>query len=90
MGAAYLELLSRRPLSYSNPESHKHPKLISLGGDHSIALPALRALEKTYGQPIAVLHFDAHLDTWHPGAYPSAWAERYVPVRRHTNRSVSF
>jgi agmatinase len=75
MSSAYMELLSRRPLSYSNPESHVHPKLITLGGDHSVALPALRALEKTYGQPIAVLHFDAHLDTWHPGAYPSAWAE---------------
>ncbi|OAP61830.1 agmatinase [Fonsecaea erecta] len=75
MSSAYLELLSRRPLSYKNPESHEHPKLITLGGDHSVALPALRALEKIYKQPIAVLHFDAHLDTWHPGAYPSAWAE---------------
>ncbi|KIX98482.1 uncharacterized protein Z520_05783 [Fonsecaea multimorphosa CBS 102226] len=74
MSSAYIELLSRRPLSYKNPESHEHPKLITLGGDHSVALPALRALEKIYKQPIAVLHFDAHLDTWHPGAYPSAWA----------------
>ena len=74
MSSAYLELVSRRPLSYANPPSHTHPKLVTLGGDHSIALPALRALEKVYGQPIAVLHFDAHLDTWHPGAYPSAWA----------------
>ena len=61
MTEAYLELLSRRPLSYSNPISHVHPKLITLGGDHSIALPALRALQKTYRQPIAVLHFDAHM-----------------------------
>ncbi|EHY60118.1 hypothetical protein HRR83_006478 [Exophiala dermatitidis] len=74
MTSAYLELVSRRALSYTNPPAHKHPKLISLGGDHSIALPALRALEKIHGGPIAVLHFDAHLDTWHPGAYPSAWA----------------
>jgi agmatinase len=61
MTEAYLELLSRRPLSYSNPISHIHPKLITLGGDHSVALPALRALQKTYRQPIAVLHFDAHM-----------------------------
>lgn len=74
MTTAYTELISRRPLSFSNPPSHTHPKLISLGGDHSIALAALRALEKVHKQPIAVLHFDAHLDTWHPGAYPSAWA----------------
>jgi agmatinase len=61
MTEAYLELLSRRPLSFSNPISHVHPKLITLGGDHSVALPALRALQKTYRQPIAVLHFDAHM-----------------------------
>ncbi|KAI9809536.1 MAG: hypothetical protein M1827_006771 [Pycnora praestabilis] len=51
----------------------RKPKLLTLGGDHSIALPALRALNQIYGQPIAVLHFDAHLDTWHPAKYPSAW-----------------
>jgi agmatinase len=33
---------------------------LSLGGDHTIALAALRAI----GQPVALLHFDAHLDTW--------------------------
>ena len=38
-------------------------KLLVLGGDHSIALPSLRALHAAYG-PIAVVHFDAHLDTW--------------------------
>ncbi|KAK7887949.1 hypothetical protein LTR67_009343 [Exophiala xenobiotica] len=74
MTTAYTELISRRPLSFSNPPSHTHPKLISLGGDHSIALAALRALSKIHDRPIAVLHFDAHLDTWHPGAYPSVWS----------------
>ncbi|MGU3432641.1 agmatinase [Actinomycetes bacterium M1A6_2h] len=38
-------------------------KLLVLGGDHTIALPVLRALHARHG-PIAVLHFDAHLDTW--------------------------
>jgi agmatinase/guanidinopropionase len=38
-------------------------KLLSLGGDHSIALPLLRAHAKKHG-PVAVLHFDAHPDTW--------------------------
>jgi agmatinase len=37
--------------------------LISLGGDHSIALPLLRAHAKKHG-PLAVIHVDAHLDTW--------------------------
>jgi agmatinase/guanidinopropionase len=37
--------------------------LIALGGDHSIALPLLRAHAKKYG-PVSLLHIDAHLDTW--------------------------
>ncbi|KAM3070189.1 hypothetical protein ACMFMG_003772 [Clarireedia jacksonii] len=69
MTAAYTELLNRKPLS----SSLTYPKIISLGGDHSIALAALRALSKVYAQPISVLHFDAHLDTWHPSKYPSPW-----------------
>lgn len=51
----------------------EHPRLIALGGDHSVALSALRALNKVYGQPVSVLHFDAHLDTWDPVKYPSTW-----------------
>lgn len=35
-----------------------------LGGDHSITLPLLRAYKAHFGQPLAVLHFDAHCDTW--------------------------
>ncbi|MCJ1223372.1 hypothetical protein MMC12_000012 [Toensbergia leucococca] len=71
MTSAFLELGSRTPalIHSTNPK----PKLLTLGGDHSIALPALRALNKIYGGPIAVLHFDAHLDTWHPAKYPSFW-----------------
>lgn len=37
--------------------------VISLGGDHSIALPLLRAHARKYGR-LAVIHFDAHPDTW--------------------------
>lgn len=71
MTSAFLELGSRVP-AFAHSTNPK-PKLLTLGGDHSIALPALRALNKIYGGPIAVLHFDAHLDTWHPAKYPSAW-----------------
>jgi len=35
-----------------------------LGGDHSITLPLLRAYRQWLGRPLAVLHFDAHCDTW--------------------------
>lgn len=34
------------------------PKLMTLGGDHSLTLPALRALNEIYGRPVRVLHFD--------------------------------
>jgi agmatinase len=37
--------------------------LVALGGDHTIALPLLRAAKALYG-PLALVHFDAHLDTW--------------------------
>ena len=47
-----------------------------MGGDHSISLPALRALHKIHGQPIAVVHFDAHLDTLHPSSYPRVWSSK--------------
>lgn len=35
-----------------------------LGGDHSITLPLLRAYRSVLGCPLAVIHFDAHCDTW--------------------------
>ncbi len=42
--------------------SDKH-KLVTLGGDHTITLGILRAMAAVHG-PIAMIHFDAHLDTW--------------------------
>ena len=38
-------------------------RLITIGGDHTIALPLLRAVARRHG-PVALVHFDAHLDTW--------------------------
>lgn len=35
-----------------------------LGGDHSLTLSLLRAYRQWLGQPLAVIHFDAHCDTW--------------------------
>jgi agmatinase len=39
--------------------------MVWIGGDHSITLPLLRAYRTHLGRPLAVLHFDAHCDTWH-------------------------
>jgi agmatinase len=37
--------------------------LLALGGDHAITLALLRALARRTG-PLALVHFDAHVDTW--------------------------
>ncbi|EFY97021.1 Ureohydrolase [Metarhizium robertsii ARSEF 23] len=74
MTQAFRRLGRARPASAL---SAGKPKLVTLGGDHSLALPALRALREIYGRPIRVLHFDAHLDTWDPAAYPSAWGSTH-------------
>ena len=75
MTVAYTQLGMRVPASAQGTGVPllAHPRLVTLGGDHSIALAALRALYKIYGKPITVIHFDAHLDTWLPNKYPSAW-----------------
>ena len=40
------------------------PGLLSLGGDHFIAWPLLKAHARKFGKPLSLLHFDAHSDTW--------------------------
>ena len=40
------------------------PALLSLGGDHFIAFPLIKAHVRKHGGPLSLLHFDAHSDTW--------------------------
>ncbi len=40
------------------------PALLSIGGDHFIAFPLLKAHVRKHGGPLALLHFDAHSDSW--------------------------
>lgn len=54
-------------------------RLVTLGGDHTIAYPILKALHKKHG-PITVIHFDAHLDTW--DTYFGAPLTHGTPFRR--------
>jgi agmatinase len=58
-------------------------RLVSIGGDHTVALPLLRATSARHG-PLALVHFDAHLDTWdvyfgqrftHGSPFRRAWEE---------------
>lgn len=37
--------------------------LLAFGGEHGVTLPLLRALVKRIGEPVGVVHIDAHLDT---------------------------
>ena len=53
--------------------------IVSLGGDHTIALPLLRAMNHHFGQ-VALVHFDAHLDTW--DTYFGAPYTHGTPFRR--------
>jgi len=54
-------------------------RAVLLGGDHTIALPALRVMKDKHG-PVALVHFDAHLDTW--DTYYGAPYTHGTPFRR--------
>jgi agmatinase len=54
-------------------------RLICIGGDHTIALPLLRTVRERHG-PVALIHFDAHLDTW--DTYFGAAYTHGTPFRR--------
>ena len=45
--------------------------LVALGGDHTVTLALLRALAARTG-PLALVHFDAHVDTW-----PESFGQRF-------------
>jgi agmatinase len=53
--------------------------LLAIGGDHTIALPLLRLARERHG-PVALVHFDAHLDTW--DTYFGAAYTHGTPFRR--------
>jgi len=52
-----------KSLALIEAQASKIGHLIALGGDHTIALPLLRAHAKKHG-PLGLIHFDAHVDTW--------------------------
>ncbi|MFT4125980.1 MAG: agmatinase [Gordonia sp. (in: high G+C Gram-positive bacteria)] len=60
-------------------------KLIAIGGDHTIALPLLRSVAAQHG-PVALLHFDAHLDTW--DTYFGAEYTHGTPFRRAVEEGI--
>lgn len=68
---------------------------VSVGGDHSVSLPILRALRRAAGRPLALVHLDAHMDTAPPeevfnavgaplfvGAKCRRWCRTSAPVSK--------
>jgi agmatinase len=77
-------------LAMIEAQAGKIAHLVALGGDHGITLPLLRALAKRRG-PCALVHFDAHVDTWpdnfgqnyaHGSVFHHAVTEKLVEPRR--------
>lgn len=62
--AASLALIEKQAAQFAH--------LVTLGGDHTVTLALLRAVAKARG-PVALLHFDAHVDTW-----PENFGQRYA------------
>ncbi len=60
-------------------------RMMTLGGDHTIALPLLRSVARRHG-PVALLHFDAHLDTW--DTYFGAAYTHGTPFRRAVEEGI--
>ncbi|KAI0551551.1 arginase family-domain-containing protein [Xylaria curta] len=75
----HYSILSRPPKTDANqPGPAKKgktlPRVITLGGDHTITLPLLRSINRAYG-PVSVIHFDSHLDTWRPKVFGGSPSE---------------
>jgi agmatinase len=76
--AAALDLTSASkttPVRDSQSAIHNPPKLLAVGGDHSIAYANIKATWQRRGKPksgLALLHFDSHLDT-----VDEVWGEKW-------------
>jgi agmatinase len=72
------------------------PGLLTLGGDHFVAYPLLKAHARKHGKPLSLLHFDAHSDTWadtndridHGTMF--YWAAKYGLVNPETSVQVGL
>ncbi|KAF2107961.1 arginase family protein [Lophiotrema nucula] len=49
----------------ASSKKYSVPRIVTLGGDHTTTLSALRSAYQRWGQ-VSVIHFDSHLDTWDP------------------------
>ena len=63
--AESLNAIEARASELLGPAGGPHPvdAIVAIGGDHTIAYALLKAAARRFGPP-ALVHFDAHLDTW--------------------------
>ena len=59
---------------------------VGIGGDHSVSLPALRAVARRHG-PVSLVHFDAHSDTW-PAYFGGELYSAGTPFRRAVEEGI--
>lgn len=95
------DIAVREIQDFFSPIASAGARPMSVGGDHSISLAILRAIagpDSPLGRPAAIVHFDAHYDSyddfpnWY-GAYDSAghWASKSVHERHvDATRSVQI
>jgi agmatinase len=81
----HYSILSRNPATDANKrgpaiKGKTLPRVITLGGDHTITLPLLRSINRAYG-PVSVIHFDSHLDTC---KIPPGYCSRILIIQRET------
>jgi agmatinase len=81
----HFNILSRSPATDANKrgpaiKGETLPRVITLGGDHTITLPLLRSINRAYG-PVAVIHFDSHLDTCKTQNLPLQFSSLWTNVR---------
>lgn len=67
----------------NNASVAKKPRILMLGGDHTITLAALRSTIDHWGV-VNVIHFDSHIDTWDPHQIGGGISE-YAAVNHVSN-----
>ncbi len=68
-GDCYLDVHSPMTIHPAIVDHARHilksgARMLTFGGDHYITYPLLKAHVERFGQPLSLIHFDAHCDTW--------------------------
>lgn len=58
------ELMTDTVIEALQPLLNARVKTLALGGDHFVTWPLIKAWHEQLGKPLALIHFDAHCDTW--------------------------